>query len=228
MFRLNILLILLFAGKVVHAQIQIRGEVREAVTGDMLSDVNVKNIFSGKGMTVQSDGHFTIPVQKGDLVEFSKIGYQTRRLRIQSEKEPLYYVIQMEKAPVMLRAVDIRGKPLDFVKDSIRYREAYNWVLRKERKEDLDMRSMPLAMLSKKNRQEWAFRDMYEEWEKQKFIDFVFNEKLVARITYLQGEELKRFMTQYRPGYEFLRDASQYEYLSFIKSAYQQFKNTTP
>ncbi len=202
----------------------IKGEVRDLANDDFLDNVNVKNIYTQKGMTIQKDGQFKLEVRKGELIEFSKVGYQTIRIRILSEKEPLFYKMVMNKAPVMLREVDIRGKPLDFKKDSIRYREVYDIVLRKERKDEVDMRSMPLAMLSKKNRQEWAFQEMYEKWEREKYIDFAFNERLVARITYLKDEDLKEFMRWNRPSYEFLRNATDYEYLDFIKSRYYVYK----
>jgi hypothetical protein len=97
-------------------------------------------------------------------------------------------------------------------------------VLRKERKDEVDMRSMPLAMLSKKNRQEWAFQEMYEKWEREKYIDFAFNERLVSKITYLKDDELKVFMKWNRPSYDFLRNATDYEYLDFIKSRYYEYK----
>jgi hypothetical protein len=125
---------------------------------------------------------------------------------------------------VELREVDIKGRSLDYTKDSIRYRETYDVVLRKQRREDVDMRSMPLAMLSKKNRQEWAFQEMYESWEREKFIDLTFNDRLVNKITYLEGEELKAFMKTFRPSYEFLRSASQYEYLDYIKRCYYLYR----
>jgi len=201
-----------------------KGEVIDLENGTFLENVNVKNIFTQKGMTIQKDGQFQLLIKRGELVEFSRIGYQTVRIRILSEKEPDFYKIVMNKAPIMLREVDIRGKPLDFKKDSMRYREVYDLVLRKERQEEVDMRSMPLAMLSKKNRQEWAFQEMYQKWEQEKYIDFTFNEKLVARITYLKDEELKQFMKRYRPDYEFVRTATDYEYLDYIKSCYYVYK----
>lgn len=225
---LSLLLLCSTISSVLTAQTLIRGEVKDQGTGDYLENVNVRNIHTQKGMTIGSDGQFQILVSKGQLLEFSRIGYQTVRVRIASEKEPLFYTIVMGKAPVMLRQVDIRGKSIDFVKDSIRYREVYDVVLRKQRKNEIDMRSMPLAMLSKKNRQEWAFQEMYEQWEKEKYIDFVFNEKLVAKITYLNGDELVTFMKLYRPDYEYLRTASTYEYLDYIKSAYYQYKKGKP
>ena len=208
----------------VQAQTIIKGEVKDLATDDFLSNVNVKNIYTQKGMTIQQDGQFKLEVRKGELIEFSKVGYQTIRIRILSEKEPLFYKMVMNKAPVMLREVDIRGKPLDFKKDSIRYREVYDIVLRKERKDEVDMRSMPLAMLSKKNRQEWAFQEMYEKWEREKYIDVAFNERLVSKITYLKEDELKVFMKWNRPSYDFLRNATDYEYLDFIKSRYYEYK----
>jgi len=208
----------------VQAQTIIKGEVKDLATDDFLDNVNVKNIYTQKGMTIRQDGQFKLEVRKGELIEFSKVGYQTIRIRILSEKEPLFYKMVMNKAPVMLREVDIRGKPLDFKKDSIRYREVYDIVLRKERKDEVDMRSMPLAMLSKKNRQEWAFQEMYEKWEREKYIDVAFNERLVSKITYLKDDELKVFMKWNRPSYDFLRNATDYEYLDFIKSRYYEYK----
>jgi len=223
--RISILLItlFLFTGNI-YSQTIMKGEVIDLENGTFLENVNVKNIFTQKGMTIQKDGQFQLLIKRGELVEFSRIGYQTVRIRILSEKEPDFYKIVMNKAPIMLREVDIRGKPLDFKKDSMRYREVYDLVLRKERQEEVDMRSMPLAMLSKKNRQEWAFQEMYQKWEQEKYIDFTFNEKLVARITYLKDEELKQFMKRYRPDYEFVRTATDYEYLDYIKSCYYVYK----
>ncbi|HAD32977.1 MAG TPA: hypothetical protein DCF44_00460 [Chitinophagaceae bacterium] len=205
------------------AQTLIRGELRDLANDSLMADVNIRNIHTLLGMSTKADGRFELMVKNSELIEFSKLGYQTIRIRIQNEKEPGYYRLVMSKVPIQLREVDIRGKPLDFKKDSLRYRETYDLVLRKQTRSEVDMRSMPLAMLSKRNRQEWAFQDMYAEWEKEKFVDFAFNDRLVKRITYLDGEELKAFMLRYRPPYEFLREASDYEFLDYIKHCYYLF-----
>lgn len=213
-----------FAANFSFAQTVIKGEIKDFANNESLDNVNIRNIFTLKGMTTNKDGLFEIEVKKGELVEFSKIGYQTLRIRITNEKEISYYNLVMSRAAIMLREVDIKGKPLDFKRDSIKFRESYDLVLRKPKKEDIDMRSMPLAMLSKKNRQEWAFQEMYEEWEQEKYIDFVFNDKLVKKITYLENEELSIFIKRYRPTYEFLRSATEYEFLEYIKQCYFKFK----
>jgi len=205
------------------AQTIIKGEIKDFANNQQMGNVNIRNIYTLKGMTTSEDGKFEILVKKGELVEFSKVGYQTLRVRITNEKEPNYYHLIMSRAAILLREVDIKGKPIDFKKDSIKFRESYDLVLRKPKKEEVDMRSMPLAMLSKKNRQEWAFQEMYVAWEQEKYIDFVFNDKLVQKITYLENEELALFIKKYRPSYTFLRSASEYEFLDYIKRCYYRF-----
>jgi hypothetical protein len=218
------ILLICFYSFDVKAQSVIQGELKDFANNQALENVNIRNIYTLQGMTSKADGLFSIYVKKGELIEFSKLGYQTIRIRITNEKEPSYYKLVMKKVPIELREVDIKGKPLDFKKDSIRYRQVYDIVLRKEKQEDMSMQSMPLAMLSKKNREEWAFQKMYAEWEAEKYIDMTFNERLVARITYLEGEDLKEFMNVFRPSTEFLRTASEYEYLDYIKHCYYIYK----
>lgn len=200
-----------------------KGEIVDFANNETLDNVNIKNIYTSKGMTTSANGLFTVEIKKGELVEFSKIGYQTIRIRINSVTEPAYYKLVLKKVPYELREVDIRGKPLDFKKDSIRYRQVYDVVLRKEKRNEISMQNMPLAMLSKKNREEWAFQDMYAKWEQEKYIDFVFNDRLIHKITYLENEDLVSFQKKYRPSYTFLQTASEYEYLDYIKHCYYLF-----
>ena len=215
---------LIYSVNFAFAQTIIKGEIKDFANNQHMENVNIRNIYTLKGMTTSEDGKFEILVKKGELVEFSKVGYQTLRVRITNEKEPNYYHLIMSRAAILLREVDIKGKPIDFKKDSIKFRESYDLVLRKPKKDEIDMQSMPLAMLSKKNRQEWAFQEMYAVWEQEKYIDFVFNDKLVQKITYLENEELILFLKKYRPSYAFLRSASEYEFLEYIKRCYYRFK----
>jgi hypothetical protein len=214
----------IFTANFAFAQTMIKGEIKDFANNQNMGNVNIRNIYTLKGMTTIDDGKFEIVVKKGELVEFSKVGYQTLRIRIKNEHEPSYYNLIMSRVSIILREVDIKGKPIDFKKDSVKFRESYDLVLRKPKKEEIDMRSMPLAMLSKKNRQEWAFQEMYAVWEQEKYIDFVFNDKLVHKITYLENEDLAFFIKKYRPSYGFLRSASEYEFLDYIKQCYYLLK----
>mgnify|MGYP000153266910 CR=1 FL=1 len=121
--------------------------------------------------------------------------------------------------------IDVKGYLLAYQLDSLDYDNVYGILIRGERLEDVDMRSLPLAALSKQNREKWAFQKMYDKWQGAKYVDFVFNADLVKKITYLKGNDLRRFMRIYRPSASFLRNATQYEYLEYIKKSYEQFKD---
>ena len=61
--------------------------------------------------------------------------------------------------------------------------------------------------------------------EQDKFIDHRFNKQLVRRLTNLTGEALDSFMVMYRPTYEFTLLTSDYDFQSYIKKCYEQFKS---
>lgn len=224
MKRLLILCIFyLMGGNFMHAQNMIRGIILDE-NNRPIENVNIKNIQTKEGMTTLSDGNFKIVVNKQDLLEITKVGFRTLRIRIVNDKNPSYYNLVMNREPIALKEVDIKGKSLDYFSDSIRYDKTYGHILRSESFNDLNAAAMPLAYLSKKNRERWAFQEMYKQWEEQKYIDFVFNTSLVKRITYLQGNDLDLFMKIYRPSYSFLKTASTYEFLDYIKKSYYEFK----
>ena len=104
----------LFTANFAFAQTIIKGEIKDFANNQNMGNVNIRNIYTLKGMTTIDDGKFEIVVKKGELVEFSKVGYQTLRIRIKNEKEPSYYNLIMSKVSIILREVDIKGKPIDF------------------------------------------------------------------------------------------------------------------
>ena len=169
-------------------------------------------------------GNFSIVVKNGDLLTISKEGYDKTRIRIVNEKRPTYYKLHLDKT---IAHLDVRGHLLPYQKDSIEYYELYSTTLNGAKKGDnyaTGMGNISLDALSKQNRDRWAFQAMYDKWQKDKYIDFVFNKELVQKITYLEGEDLRRFMDYYRPSYTFLRSATEYEYLNYIKQSYIHFQ----
>ena len=57
--------------------------------------------------------------------------------------------------------VDVKGYLLAYQLDSLDYDNVYGILIRGERLEDVDMRSLPLAALSKQNREKWAFQNFF-------------------------------------------------------------------
>ncbi len=218
------LFICVFFHKNSNAQQFIEGTVKDAETKQFMENVNIQNIHNNYFMTTDSTGKFRIEIKKDQLIEFRKIGYQTLRFRINAVTKNIFYALELERERIQIKTVDIKGRPIDYKKDSIKYAQEYDYILRGEKKSEVNMSSMPLAMLSKENRMRWEFIKNYERWQDEKFIDFAFNENLVRKITYLDGEALRIFMINYRPSVQFLRTSTEYEYLDYIKKAYRHFQ----
>ncbi len=204
-----------------HAQSSIHGIVRDRVTNSILDSVRVRNIHNSQSIRLDSSGGFMLEVKSGHLLEFRRKDYEVLRIRIVNEKQPSYYVLHMERSQPLL---DVNGHLLPYQVDSLALDQIYGIFIRGEHKGDIDMRSLPLAALSKRNREIWAFQEMYAKWQSEKYIDFVFNKELVKKITHLSGNDLRRFMRLYRPSVSFLRNATEYEYLDYIKKSYRDFQ----
>lgn len=183
--------------------------------------MEVRNIHSGSQSFCDSLGNFQVEVKNGELLQFSKRSYHTLRIRIANEKQPSYYVLHLEKTRPLR---DVKGRLLAYQLDSLEYDKTFFNTIHGTRQGDNNAQSISLDALSKQTRERWAFQKMYDKWQKSKYVDFIFNKELVERITYLSGDDLKRFMRQYRPTYRFLRTATEYEYLKYIKDAYKQFQ----
>jgi len=62
------------------------------------------------------------------------------------------------------------------------------------------------------------------EEEQEKFINHHFTKQLVQQITGMQGRDLEKFMTVYRPPYEFIAFSEEYEFHQYILNASKYFK----
>ena len=163
-------------------------------------------------------------MKSDDLIIFKKKSYKKVSIRISNGKFLIYYKIHLDR---LTPPLDPRGHLLPHQRDSIesykRYSTTLNGAKQGENNAHGSMFNISLDALSKQNRDRWAFQAMYEKWQNEKYVDFVFNKELVTKITSLAGDDLRRFMRYFRPTYQFLRSATEYEYLDYLKQSYKQF-----
>ncbi len=219
-FCLSWLLVAAFAA---DAQ-TIKGEVIDANDGKPVENVSVVNVYNNISYTTAGDGKFFVPAAKNELLEFRKLGYKITRVRIPAGSIPPYFRIIMQKGPIELQEVNIHGQAKDYHSDSLRYHEIYKHELDFPTLSAIDAISHPFTALSKRNREIWAFQKEYDHFQKEKYIDYTFNDKLVSRITGLQGDSLVRYMQRYRPGYEQLRAMSEYNFYNYIKQTAERYR----
>jgi hypothetical protein len=207
--------LLLFTGSFAGAQ-AITGVIADAAGGAAIGDVVVQNIHTDAVITTDAKGSFTIAAKPGQLVEFRKLGYKTARLRVVSSTVPFYRII-LEPGVLELDEVSVRNQFRDFRHDSIRYHEYFKKQLEYPVLTGWRAIQSPFTAMGKTNQQMISFQREYEWFERQKFVDYHFNEKLIANLTGLQGDSLQRYMSQYRPSYEMIRSMHEYDYFAYVK-----------
>lgn len=198
------------------------GDVSELNTKEELSDVAIQNVRTGELFLTTSDGKFTISGDGDDLIEFSKLGYKTVRIRIPKGLIPPYYKIIMQEVYIPLQEDNNGAK--DWASDSIKYYNLYKEAIEYEKLTGLDIIRHPFSAMSKRSRKIWAFQKEYTYFQKEKYIDYTFNENLIKTITGLDGDSLQYFMRRFRPTYEQLHSMSDYNFYYYIKKNAEFFR----
>ena len=198
-----------------------KGKVYDRENQKPLSGVNVINTFTQIVYVTDSTGAFTLNVEEGHLIEFKKNGYQLARVRISGSNLP-FYSIGLRKGAYEIPEINITGH--NFQSDSIDNQETYKWASDHYTLDGLDVIAHPFDALSKRNRQICAFQKRFQYFEKQKFIDYVFNDDLIGKITGLKGDNLLDYKKAYRPEYEQIQAWNTYEFYDYIKQTGLAFK----
>lgn len=197
-----------------------KGRVYDFKTNKPMANVNIINTYTELGLTTDSTGAFTLNVERGHLVEFRRLGYKIARIRIESQQLP-FYNVAMKEGAFDLEEVEIVGH--NYHIDSLERREIYKWAIEHYKLEGLDVIQHPFDALSKRNRQIWAFQKRYDYFEKEKYVDFVFNAKLIGKITPIDSTYMEDYRRDYRPSYEQIKSWSEYEFLEYIKKTAAAF-----
>jgi len=201
-----------------------KGKIIDKSTKQPMYGVTIINIHTNRGTMTDSSGTFDVTVAAGELVEITKFGYQTIRIRIPKGELPKYYMLDMDIDYFDLDGVDIFGTLTEHVRDSIKKAEVYRNQLDLPTMSGFDMVQHPFSALSKRNRQIWAFQKHFEHWEKDKFVDYVFNDDIIMQLTGIEEKDLLDYKRYYRPSYEFIKSLSNdYEYYEYLKYSGKEF-----
>jgi len=195
------------------------GFVTDLANSQPMPNISYENIFTHITGVTDSNGRFAMNVEKGQLIEFRKLGYNVVRVRIPSGALPPFFRIAMEQGAVQLDEVEVRNSHRDYRSDSMRYHDLYKRELEYQKMSTMDMIQHPFTALSKHYRQIMSFQKEYTYLDQQKYVDYAFNEKLVTNLTGLKGDSLQNYMRRFRPSYEQLRALPEYYFFSYVKQS---------
>jgi hypothetical protein len=205
---------------------QIKGIVQDRDNKAVLIGVQLLNIYNNATAFTDSSGNFNITANKGELIEIRCAGYRTTRFRLTNGSIPPYFKLYLDKLVVLNPDQYASSTLSQYQIDSIKQHELYRTTLDYPRMAAMQQIESPFTAFSRSNQMKWAFQDSYAQFEREKFIDFSFNENLVSQLTGLTGADLSAYMKHYRPSYQALRNMTQYDYYNYIKRTAEQFKKS--
>jgi len=223
--------LLLLAGlqPVLAQQVKLTGMVVDADTKNGLPAVTIINKRTQTGTISNETGRFFIEAMPGDTIEFSMLSYYKKN--IVTPTEPTNINVYLPKRIFGLQQINVRGK--NYHQDSLAIRDEYGKYFNYKKPGALDvLKTLPanpvtaLSYLvpSKTRKRKEQFHEQLLYWEKEKFIDYRYSPELVQKMTKLESPELDSFMLHYRPGYNFIQNATDYDLLLYIKQTFEQYK----
>jgi hypothetical protein len=176
-----------------------------------------------------------VEVADKDSVWFSYLGKPTAKFPVHKITDLTQFDLSLRVPVNVLKEVIVKTRDYrtDSLQNRIDYAKAFNF--RRPNIESMtsigpmgaaiDLDELIRVFQFRKNKSMERFRERLLLEEKEKFIDHRFNKALIRRLTKLEGEELNRFITTYRPSYEFAILTSDYDFQLYIKESFRAFSS---
>jgi hypothetical protein len=227
---LNILLFwmfILFATPVAMAQeFVLGGAVFEKGTLNRVAGAELTNKRSGFKVLSNDLGMYQIKALIGDTILVIKRDYSDAELIVTGSKDQLLY---LERGR-MLRQVDISGQSKKQELQELKRDYKNKGSFYQGKPPFLAFLFKPLTavyeLVGKTPKNARRFGRYYETELQQTKIDGFFNEYLIQNNTDLKGEDLEKFMLDYRPEYEKAKNWAQYDAIKYIRDSYKKYTDT--
>jgi hypothetical protein len=194
---------------------------------------------SGRGTATDSNGNYIIVVNPGDSIYFSYLGRATMKYPVTGINTFTNFDIALHVDPLELK--EVRVMPRNYHMDSLQNRKDYARIFDFKKPGfkindarnagvglgvGVDLDELINVFRFGRTRRILSFQRRLVEEEEDKFIDHRFSHYIVKKITHLGDEEIDTFMLKFRPSYEFCKLANDYDFLDYIKLAYDQYKRS--
>jgi hypothetical protein len=195
-----------------------------------INKVSITNTRTQKSVYNNNKGEFFVNVKKGDLLISSLMGYKSDTLTYTGQTTIIIY---LKRRAIPLPEVIFKDSVLSAKEKYEETKKAFNKAARLGNNKDIlniGQNGVGLgidAIWSTFSREGKNARKLMETMERDyqnAFIDQVFTKDLVTKTTGLKGDRLLVFMINFRPSYNFVIRANQYDMGSYIKMAYMRFK----
>lgn len=201
----------------------VSGQLADKLTEAMIPQALIINTQSNQYALSDGTGAFCILAHIGDTLRFSKVGYKTF-VHIVTNVKPVH--IELESNTIILDEVNITAKGLTPQQTLILRKTAYRSIyLKGDNKRIIQVTPMGIAIsinrlfsaLSKEGKDARRLQRTFVRDYENALVDERFNKQLVQDITGLSGSLLDDFIMDNRPDEEWIKQASDYEIILYIK-----------
>lgn len=193
-----------------------------------LQQVAVRNLTNKQIAVTKANGQFTIAANKGDLLQFTLVGYHVDTLYLIDLKPKTIYLPANSKSLKEVEIVETKLSPyLDLKDPNAKASTRISTDVVKGNTDRAGGLNFALGYGKYRREQEkikmLEARDAYETE-----ILANFNEKTVHELIKLTGQELKDFINMYRPSVALIKSERPFNYSYYIAQAHQKWLKLQP
>ncbi len=214
MKKILFLMGLLLVGYVAKAQQQIVwGYLRDSISNEPIELGSVTNTTHKSTAITNNQGQFKISIAKNDVLTVSAVGYRYFKL-VYSGLIAAADTIQLYLIPISrnLNNVTVKNSgvsqyTLDSLERNIEFKEAMISppVKAVELSNSGAGFGISLNRLSSREKSKRKATELFNNGEKEAYINYRFSASIVTKYSGLKNEALQNFVQRYRPTYEWLR-----------------------
>jgi endonuclease YncB( thermonuclease family) len=229
-FWLLVLMCGVVAGKSFAQERVVEGIVYDKNSKERIAKVNIVNSRTKQSVYNTLKAEFKLTALAGDQLVVNKIGYFSDTVQVGDSNTILVY---LKPTSIQLRQVNITDSVLNPQKRYLATKQEYSKAYGSNAYRD------PLTLtpglgagisidaiwnsFSREGRNAARLQKVIERDFHENQIDYRFNKTLVGNITGLKDPQLSDFMQKYRPGYYMVMNASQYEFVTSIRTNLKRY-----
>lgn len=208
----------------------VSGFVVDKDTKLRLAKVYIYNSSIDTGIYNNTKGEFFAKINPGDTLFAALSGYAMDTVVYRGQSA---IVFQLRSMGIRLKEVSIYGKaktPQELYKSKL---QEYKYKLDRGSSKDLLNLSQSgvglgidaiYNLLSRDGKNARQLQKILEKDYKEQVIDYRYRPDYVMALVDIKEENIQDFMTQYRPTYQFVLSASEYQFIQFVKNSYASYK----
>ena len=229
--KLFTFLFLIFISSHVFAQmVTVQGFVIDKDTKLRLAKVYIYNPANDEGIFNNLKGEFTTKAKVGDTLFAALSGYAMDTVVYKGKGA---IVLQLKSLAIKLNQVEIYGKTLTPQEQRLKTLKEYKYAI--DRGSTKDLLNLGLGgvglgidaiynLLSREGKNARHLQAIIEKDYHEAIIDYRYKPEYVRAILGYPTVDIKDFMLQYRPTYQFVLTATDYSFVQFIKNSYNSYK----